>query len=338
MMSLIFGAASIITAGAGVVLGADGVSKLDEAKKIEQDARKRYEQKRESVERLFQATQELAKEYGQLQIQAHFQTIERFVAFIDRIDRAPIHNVSKFLAGVDRVSPQQIQQYQAISSELKPIATSCLTTVTIGDPTDWAQLTPMRFSGKAGTGTAFGGSIDATTLGWLGGGSLAAAGGTGMAFGSLLLGGFIAAPVLAIGGSLLGRYGGKSLVESSRYEESVNAEISKLNAFEDFLGHVQRRIIELKQLVTNLNARAMQSLIAIESRNFSNERDAEKLQQVTLLIKTLAEVMKTPVLEANGNLMGTAVPEQRATAPLNAKYLLFSKPTIANGELSFASC
>ena len=44
MMSLIFGTATIITAGAGVVLGADGVSKLDEAKQIERDARKRYEQ------------------------------------------------------------------------------------------------------------------------------------------------------------------------------------------------------------------------------------------------------------------------------------------------------
>ena len=337
MMSLIFGAASIITAGAGIVLGADGVSKLDEAKKIEQDARKRYVQKRESVERLFDATQELAKEYGQLQIQAHFQTIERFVTFIDRLDRAPVQNASELLAGVDRVSPQQIQQYQ-ISSELKPIATSCLTAVTIGGTADWAQLTPMEFLGKAGTGTAFGGSIDATTLGWLGGGFLAAAGGTGIAFGSVLLGGFIAAPVLAIGGSILGRRGGKSLVESNRYEESINAKIAKLNTFEDFLGHVQRRIIELKQLVTNLNERAIQSLTAIESRNFSNERDAEKLQQVTLLIKTLAEVMKTPVLEANGNLMGTAVPEQRATAPLNAKYLLFSKPTIANNELLIVSC
>jgi hypothetical protein len=333
MMSLIFGAATIITAGAGVVLGADGVSKLDEAKKIEQDAHKRYEQKRESVARLFHATQELAKEYGQLQIQAHFQTIERFVAFIDRLDRAPIHNASELLAGVDRVSPQQIQQYQALSLELKPIATSCLTAVTVGDTADWVQLTPMRFLAKAGTRTAFGGSIEATTLGWLGGGSLAAAGGTGMAFGSAILGGFIAAPVLAIGGSILGRSGEKSLVESSRYEESVNAEIAKINAFEDFLGHVQRRIIELKQLVTNLNDRAIQSLTAIESRNFSYERDAEKLQQVTLLIKTLAEVMKTPVVEANA-----AVPQQRATAPLNAKYLLFSKSKIANGELLTASC
>ena len=175
------------------------------------------------------------------------------------------------------------------------------------------RLALTGFLGKGSIGTAFGGTIDATTIGWLSGGSLTAAGGTGMAFGSLMLGGFIAAPILTIGGLMLGKYGGKALAESSRYEESVNAEIAKLNAFEDFLGHVQRRIIELKQLVTNLNDRAIHGLTAIESRNFSYERDAEKLQQVTLLIKTLAEVMKTPVLEANGNLGGVAaVPAQQA--------------------------
>ena len=66
--------------------------------------------KRESVARLFQATQDLAKEYAQIQIQVHFQTIECFVALIDRIDRSPVQNTSQLLEGVDRVSPQQIQQ------------------------------------------------------------------------------------------------------------------------------------------------------------------------------------------------------------------------------------
>ncbi len=323
MMSLIFGTITLVTAGAGIVTGVDGVSKIDEAQKIEQDARARYERKRESVERLFQTTQVLAHEYTQLQIQVHFQTIERFVTFVDRLDRVNQHDMPQLLAGVEQVSPQQIQQYQAILANVRPIATSCLET----GQEDRDRSALGKFFGITHTETALGGSISVATLGWLGGGSAIAAGGASIAFSSVLAGAIVVAPVLAIGGFVLGRHGGKSLTASCRYEEIATTEIAKLNAFEDFLRHIQRRIIELKQLVTNLNDRAIQSLVKIESRNFLGERDAEKLQQVTLLMKTLAEVMKTPVLDRHGDLA-------RSNAPLNAKYLLFKRPAIDNSALA----
>lgn len=61
--------------------------------------------------------------------------------------------------------------------------------------------------GTASTGTAIGGlsGVAATnaTLAWLGGGSLAAGGG-GMALGSMVLGGIIAGPALLIAGGIFG--------------------------------------------------------------------------------------------------------------------------------------
>jgi hypothetical protein len=44
-----------------------------------------------------------------------------------------------------------------------------------------------------------------------------------------------------------------------------------------------------------------------------SDRDAAKFQQVSLLIKALAEILKVPVLDANGNL-------NQETATLTAKY------------------
>ena len=97
------------------------------------------------------------------------------------------------------------------------------------------------------------------------------------------------------------------------YEVKANTEIAKLDTFEDFLGQVQRRITELKDLVKTLNDRASEGLTELESKPFERERDSGKFQQVALLIKALAEIMKTQVLDAEGNL-------NQATATFKAKY------------------
>jgi hypothetical protein len=87
IIPIILGAAALITAGVGVAAGVDGVSKMGEARRIGEAAQKRYEEKYQSVENTFQATQALAKKYGQLQIQVKLHTIGGFVAFIKRIGR-----------------------------------------------------------------------------------------------------------------------------------------------------------------------------------------------------------------------------------------------------------
>ncbi|MCG6134311.1 MAG: hypothetical protein MET45_06560 [Nostoc sp. LLA-1] len=174
----------------------------------------------------------------------------------------------------------------------------------------------MGLFGTASTGAAIGGLSGAAawnaTLAWLGGGSLAAGGG-GMALGTLVLGGIAVGPALMIGGFVLGGQGEKALTEARNYEAKANTEIAKLDAFENFLGQVQRRITELKDIVQTLNNKAIEGLIELESKPFVRERDAVKFQQVALLIKALAEIMKTPVLDTEGNL-------NQNTAGLKAKY------------------
>ncbi len=338
MMSLMFGAATLLTAGAGIITGVDGVSKIDEANKIELDARMRYDRQLKSVELLFQATQELVKEYGRLQIQAHFQSIDRFVILLDRVDRALVPNVPQLLAGVERVSLLQIQQDRVVLSDVKPVAPNSLELARISPNRAENRFALMRFLGRNDAEATRENAIDLTTLGWLGGGTLVAAGGATLAFGSVLVGGAIVAPVLAIGGFVCGRQGGKSLARADGYEETVTAEIAKLNACEDFLRHIQRRIIELKQLVTNLNARSIAGLTELEGRTISSADDVSKLERVASSIQTLAAVMQTPLVAANITL-GDVAPatEQRSFAPLNAKYYLFKQPTLDKTGLLAAS-
>ena len=316
IIPLIIGAVALLTGGAGVVVGIDGVSNMEKAKKTGQDAQKRYKQKHESLEKVLGSTQELAEEYGQLQIQVKLQTIERFVTFIEGIGQTASLSDMKFLEGLEGVSSQQIQEYKTTALEVKPLAKGGVKAIGAGYAAGQSTVALVGLFGTASTGAAIGGLSGAaawsSTLAWLGGGSLAAGGG-GMALGHLVLGSIAGAPALLIGGFVLGGQGEKALTEAHRYTAEANTEIAKLDACDSFYGQVQRRITELNNLLNAINNRAIDGLIELESQPFVRERDIAKFQQVALLIKALAEVMKTPVLDNDGNL-------NHATEPLTAKY------------------
>ena len=316
IIPIILGAAALITAGVGVAAGVDGVSKMEEAKKLGNTAQKRYERKRQSIENTLQTTQDLAGEYGQLQIQVKLQTIGRFVAFIERIGQQTSQGDMKFLEGLEGVSLQQLQEYKTATFEAARFAAGGFTAVGAAYAAGQGTVALVGLFGTASTGAAIGGLSGAAawnaTLAWLGGGSLAAGGG-GMALGTLVLGGIAVGPALMIGGFVLGGQGEKALTEARRYEAKANTEMANLDAFEDFLGQIQRRITELKALLKDLNNRAIEGLAELESKPFVRERDAAKFQQVALLIKALAEIMKTPVLDNEGNL-------NQEPATLKAKY------------------
>jgi len=151
------------------------------------------------------------------------------------------------------------------------------------------------------------------TLAWLGGGSLAAGGG-GMALGSVVLGGITVGPAVLIGGFVLAGEGEKALTKAREYEAEVNTAITKIEAAKEFMQQVKRRITELSDLVESLNTYAVLGLNELEFQpSFDKNRDASKFQQVTLLVKALAEIMKTPVLDNEGQL-------NPATATIRAKY------------------
>lgn len=316
IIPIILGAAALVTAGVGVATGVDGVAKIEKAKKRGKAAQERYDQKRQLVEDTLQATQSLAEEYGQLQIQVKLQTIGRLVAFIERIGQKASQSDMEFLEGLEGISPQQIQEYKTAALEAERFATGGLTAVGAAYAAGQGTIALVGLFGTASTGAAIGGLSGAAawnaTLAWLGGGSLAAGGG-GMALGTLVLGGIAVGPALMIGGFVLGGQGEKALTEARHYEAEVTTEVAKLDAFEEFLGQVQRRITELKNLIKTLDDRASKGLTELESQPFVRERDAAKFQQVALLVKALAEIMKTPVLDAEGNL-------NQATATLKAKY------------------
>ena len=245
-----------------------------------------------------------------------FKNNGRFVNFIERIGQRASQSDRRFLEGLDEISVQQIEQYKAQALEAEKFARGGFQAVGAAAAASQGTVGLISLFGTASTGTAISGLSGAAawnaTLAWLGGGSLAAGGG-GMALGTMVLGGITVGPALAVGGFVVASQGEKAMTKARQYEAKVNTEIAKLNAAKDVLQQVKQRIYELSDLVEQLNYHAVLLLNELEFQPFDRHRDVEKFQQLALLIKALAEILKTSILDSEGNL-------NSATATVKEKY------------------
>jgi hypothetical protein len=305
IIPLIFGAVALLTGGAGVLAGLDGMANEEQAKEIAEDAQARHKYACEAIEEVRETTQGLAAQYGEIQIAVKQNTIGRFIALIERIGQTCSYQDRVFVESFEGSKPQQISEYQADRLDAISIATGGMTSVKVGAVAGHSTAALVGFFGTASTGTAISGlsgaAAHSATLAWLGGGSLATGGG-GMALGSLVLGGIALGPALLVGGFMLGSKGEKALTKAVEYQAKVDIEIDKIIAVEEFLQKVQNRICELGNLVGELDDRAIDILDDLESKPFNRNRDAVKFQRLALLIKALVEIMKASILGANGKL------------------------------------
>ncbi|GAB1539902.1 hypothetical protein NUACC21_25700 [Scytonema sp. NUACC21] len=123
-----------------------------------------------------------------------------------------------------------------------------------------------------------------------------------MALGTVVLGGITFLPALAIGGFFAAREGEKAMTKAREYEAKVNKAITEMNAAKDYSQKIKQRITELKGIFESLNTRAVAGLNELESQPFDSKSDAEKFQQVAMVMKGLVEILKTPVLNSEGKL------------------------------------
>ncbi|MBN3871739.1 hypothetical protein [Nostoc sp. JL33] len=317
MIPLILGAIALASAAFGAVKGAEGVGNMNEAKEIGERAEKRHSDAVRELKADWEATNKLAEEYGQLQLDVMMSTIGRFVDFIELNIGKAKQSEKKFLEGLEGISVQQIKEYKAAAVEAEQFFKGGTKAIGAAAAGYGGAMSLATSVGVASTGTLIGGLSGAAawnaTLAWLGGGSLVTGGG-GMALGSLVLGGITVGPAVLIGGFVLAGEGEKALTKAREYNAQVNTAITKIEAAKDFMQQVRRRITELQSVFECLNKSSILGLQELESLpSFNKNRDASKFQKVALFVKALAEIMKTPVLDSEGQL-------NPVTATIQAKY------------------
>lgn len=165
---------------------------------------------------------------------------------------------------------------------------------------------------SASTGTAIstlgGAAATNATLAWLGGGSLAA-GGFGMAGGMAVLGGIVAAPVLALGGFLYSKAGEKALddarsnlAKANVAKEEMDTARIATNSISTIVNEAIREIEKLDVLLVKDLAkfRAM-----VEGNNdYSTYSNGEKsfMKYIVNLVKVMSGICKVNVLREDGKI------------------------------------
>lgn len=317
MIPLILGAAALATGAFGALKGAEGIGNMNQAKEIGEQAQQKYESSLQNLKAAWEITNQSAEVYGQMQLRIKQGTISGFIAFIERIGQRASQNNLDIVAGLD-ISTQQIQEYKTEVIKAEQWVKGGVSAAVAASVAGSSAVTLARSVGTVQVSRFFGLWATETAISQLGGAAawnatIAWLGGSSMAVGGAVLGGITLGPALMVGGFQLAGKGEEALTKAREYEANVNVEIANIEAAQDFLLQVKRRTVELANLVCNLNNRAKSALQELEAQPFNRDRDASKFQEVALLIKALAEIMKIPILDNEGLLNPT-------TLTIQAKY------------------
>jgi hypothetical protein len=306
MIPLILGAAALATGAFGVTKGAEGVGNMNQAKEIGNRAQKLHEDAICELKTSWETVNKAADLYGQIQLRITQSTVMRFVAFIEKIGQQTSRKDINFLSGLD-ISPLQIQEYKAIGINPEDCIKGGVSAAVAGAAAYSGATTLARTVGTASAANFFGLWTAEVGISQLG----------GAAVGGVVLGGITLGPALMIGGFKLAGKGEEALTKAREYEAQVITEIANLEAAQDFLIQVKRRIVEVSQLVCNVNTRADLALKELEVlESFDKDLHTEKFQKAALLIKALTEIMKISILDGEGKLNINSIKIQAKYSPL----------------------
>jgi hypothetical protein len=145
-------------------------------------------------------------------------------------------------------------------------------------------------------------------MAWLGGGALAAGGG-GMALGTVVLGGIGVAPALLLGGLSFSSKGQKALTQARRYEAKVNYKIAKIRSLQACMRRIVKHVDTLDNVLVKLDERANSAMDDIDCEHFdsSSDDDVAGLAKAMHLTLAMNEIMRTPILDEQGSLSNDTI-------------------------------
>lgn len=312
---IIFG---LIAGGAalyGAVKGVKGAMDHSDAKDINESAQSIVNFANYNVDEQRKTTNSVLEDYGQRKLRAFNGVISDFIDTFGRLKNVDVIETPELdklnLADFSTVSFDSLKNdYELLKNSGLGLGAG----LSGGAALAFGAYNGTMLLATASTGAAISGlsGVAATnaTLAWLGGGSLAAGGG-GMALGSMVLGGIVAGPAIAIFGHILGNKGEEALnTAKSNMEEAKTVRdetkllIAKLKSieevtslanktFSDISSHMRRAVHGLKTLI-NTDGDNYQA--------FSSEARETVFRSVKFaqLIKAMID---TPILDEDGNLV-----------------------------------
>lgn len=255
---------------------------------------------------------------GKCKIKILNNSIKPFIEIFEKINYIEISNSMEFneLQKIifDKKKFSELKEIQSIAASLdNDVIDGIATGVAGGVLTAFGAYSIAGALATASTGTAIASlsGIAATnaTLAFFGGGSLAV-GGLGIAGGTMILGGLIAGPALAIFGSFMSLKASSNLEKAylnlekaQKYEKELKAVINackeiseRANKFTNFLTSIDSNFFPLTQKMSQIIVSK-----GTDYRNFSSD-EKKIISQAITLAGAIKSILDTPILDKDGNL------------------------------------
>lgn len=309
----------LIAAGTGlvgVVKGAMGISDMNEAKKTNDQANNKVKYAKSQLNKAREDSNNNLSKLGQTKINVLNHSIQKFIASFEKLKNyefetsVGLMELNKFV--IDKNGFVKLKEEANYATS---IAGGLLTGSVGGALTAYGAYSAVGLLGAttATTGATIGGltgiAAQNATLAWLGGGALSV-GGTGVFGGTLVLGGLMLGPALAVGGLYIGAKGAKALDEAKANMAKATKAAAEMNTARDLCKGITERSKMFTQLLEQLNhhflplVNRMEVIIQKSGTTYASFEleDKHTIAKAYAIAGAIKSVLDTPILTDKGKL------------------------------------
>ncbi|MDL2343452.1 hypothetical protein QOL99_04715 [Deinococcus sp. MIMF12] len=289
-----------LAAGA-VKKGIDGGMALKEAKAVQEEASARAEKAQRQHEERLLTVRKRAE-----QLEAHKWSVQQGVmADFGRLwlrQKQKLNITDKDFSVHLNMSPETLREFEGFATSGLGVAGGVLQAGVAGVGTGVGVIGAVTALGTASTGAAISGlsgaAANSALLAWLGGGSLAAGGG-GVALGTLVAGGLFVAPAALVGGLIVAKKGEEAKTAAQQYAAEVDLYAADVQRRCVALDGIEQRMDEVSGLIANLARRLKAAVWQCEQSEAAMDGNVDRTQffMATKLATTLRDVLTVPVID-----------------------------------------
>lgn len=288
----------------------DGYQDKSKAEDLNKEAQIIFNRSKRELETSRDKAEKSLETLGQAKLHIHANSIKEFVEIFKKLKNVEVGDFAK--DDLEFNVQEFVSFAQSSVVNFATLAGGGVASLGAGALAGIGAYGSVGLLASASTGTAIaslsGAAATNATLAWLGGGSLAA-GGFGMAGGMAVLGGIVAAPVLAVGGFLYSKAGEKALDDARsnlmKAESAVIEMDTARNATDAISSIVEKSLLAIEQLDLLLSKEIQTfKLLVIKENDYSKYSEGEKsyVQYIVNLAKALVGICKVNVLTEEGEV------------------------------------
>lgn len=305
LIPLVLMGTGVVTGSAGAVNGVLGMNKMRRAKGKAEETQAQYDAGLANTNGAVERTNAEVSAYGLRQEQAARAVIGRMVEFLRRNAQQVDAASRSLLDGIETEGRQRLEE----SRDLLGNPVDLISGIALAGATGAAAFTGIPAAaaayGTASTGTAIsqlsGAAGRSAMMAWLGGGSVASGGG-GVALGASALNFVTIGPTMLVTGLTLNGKGEKALTKATMFSGHVTVALAEQSVFRMQLATIERRIVELTDVLRGLEIRAAAALDELEALRFDRDAHGEQLHKALQLTFAVRDVITTSILDSDGGL------------------------------------